>query len=81
MIYETELLEALDWDESAVERVFALAADFVSTSSFKSMPALEAGLKNHLHDAVEFEITDHAVNLVIKILNENIAREMRIIEE
>lgn len=81
MFYETELLESLDWDEEAVERIFALAAAFISDNNFNSKTELEQKLFRHIRLQCDEEIPDQAINLLIKILNENIHREMRIIEE
>lgn len=81
MLYETELLESLDWDEEAVERVFALAAAFISENNFSRREELESRLSEHLREQCDDSVPDEAINLLIKILNENIHREMRIIEE
>ncbi len=74
---ETRLLEILDWDESRLERVYEKAAKFVSSQKTNDMRSLEALLVSHLKSS----ITEEGAKIIFRILDQNIRREMRIIEE
>jgi len=74
---ETRLVEILDWDESRLERVYEKAAKFVSSQKTNDMRSLEALLVSHLKSS----ITEEGAKIIFRILDQNIRREMRIIEE
>ncbi len=74
---ETRLLEILDWDEERLERVYEKAARFLSSQSASDRGAIERLLVNHLRS----KISEEGAKLVFSILDQNIRRQMRIIEE
>ena len=68
---ETRLLEILDWDEERLGRVFLRTCNLSDKSSIERM--LIQNLRNH--------ISEEGARIVFNILDQNIRREMRIIEE
>ena len=74
---ETRLLEILDWDEERLERVYEKAARFLSSQRASDRGAIERLLVNHLRS----KISEEGAKLVFSILDQNIRRQMRIIEE
>ena len=74
---ETRLLEILDWDEERLERVYEKAARFLSSQSGSDRGSIERLLVNHLRS----KISEEGAKLVFSILDQNIRRQMRIIEE
>lgn len=74
---ETRLLEILDWDEEQLNRVYDRAAKFLQTCNLSDKSSIERmlilNLRNH--------ISEEGARIVFKILDQNIRREMRIIEE
>lgn len=74
---ETRLLEILDWDESRLERIYKKAAKFLERQKLKDIGSIERLLVAHLRTS----ISEEGARLVFRILDQNIRREMRIIEE
>ena len=74
---ETRLLEILDWDEERLERVYERAARFLSSQRTNDRGSIERLLVNHLRS----KISEEGAKLVFSILDQNIRRQMRIIEE
>ena len=74
---ETRLLEILDWDESRLERVYEKAAKFLENQKTNDVGSLERLLVSHLRSS----ITEEGARLIFRVLDQNIRKEMRIIEE
>lgn len=74
---ETRLLEILDWDEERLEMVYERAARFISSQKVSDRGTVERLLVNHLRG----KISEEGAKLVFSILDQNIRRQMRIIEE
>jgi hypothetical protein len=74
---ETRLLEILDWDEERLEMIYERAARFLSTQRTSDRGAVERMLVSHLRG----KISEEGAKLVFVILDQNIRRQMRIIEE
>jgi hypothetical protein len=74
---ETSLLEMLDWDEDELERLYDKAADFLEKCTLFETGSICSALAGHLHD----DIGEEGSNLIFFILDQNIRKEMRIIEE
>jgi hypothetical protein len=74
---ETRLLEILDWDEERLERIYQKAAKFLASQKTNDMRSLEALLISHLRTS----ISEEGSRIIFRILDQNIRREMRIIEE
>lgn len=74
---ETRLLEIHDWDEEALVSIFEQASVFLSSCNLRDIGSIEKGLVQHLHGST----TEEGARIVFRILDQNIRREMRIIEE
>ena len=74
---ETRLLEILDWDEERLERVYERAAKFLESQRSNDVGSIERLLIMHLKSS----ISEEGARLIFKILDQNIRKEMRIIEE
>ena len=74
---ETRLLEILDWDEERLEKVSERAAKFLETQKLRDVGSIERLLILHLRN----NISEEGARLIFKILDQNIRKEMRIIEE
>ena len=74
---ETRLLEILDWDEERLEKVYERAAKFLETQKLRDVGSIERLLILHLRN----NISEEGARLIFKILDQNIRKEMRIIEE
>lgn len=74
---ETRLLEILDWDEDHQLVVYERAAKFLSGCNLKDKGSIEKALVQHFRG----DISEEAARIVFQILDQNIRREMRIIEE
>lgn len=74
---ETRLLEIHEWDEEHVELLYERAARLFNVHRIKDRVSVETMLIDRLRDVT----TEEGARLVFKILDQNIRREMRIIEE
>lgn len=74
---ETRLLEILDWDEERQHALYEHAAKFLNDCSLKDKGSIERALIHHLRN----KVSDEGARIVFQILDQNIRREMRIIEE
>jgi len=74
---ETRLLEILDWDEARLERVYEKAAKFLESQTTSDIGSLERLLISHLRSS----ISEEGARLIFRVLDQNIRKEMRIIEE
>ena len=74
---ETRLLEILDWDESRLERVYEKAARVLESQRSSNAKSIERLLISHLRNS----ISEEGAKLVFRVLDQNIRKEMRIIEE
>ena len=74
---ETRLLEILDWDEERQHALYERAAKFLSNCNLNDKGSIERMLIYHLRG----DVSDEGARIVFKILDQNIRREMRIIEE
>jgi len=74
---ETRLLEILDWDESEMERIYEKVAAFLASNQLKDRESLLKSLSDHLRDDLDQE----GLKLVFSIIDQNIRKEARIIEE
>jgi hypothetical protein len=74
---ETRLLEILDWDEERLTMIYERAARFLSSQRASDRGTVERLLVNHLRG----KISEEGAKLVFVILDQNIRRQMRIIEE
>ena len=74
---ETRLLEILDWDEERLNRVYDRAAKFLRTCNSSDKSSIERLLIQNLRN----HISEEGARIVFNILDQNIRREMRIIEE
>jgi hypothetical protein len=74
---ETRLLEMLDWDEQRLEKVYERAARFIEKQKISDKGTLERALVEHLRT----KIPEEGARLIFSILDQNIRRQMRIIEE
>lgn len=74
---ETRLLEILDWDEEKLSLVYDRAAKFLQNCRLSDKSTIERMLVNDLKK----HISEEGARIVFSILDQNIRREMRIIEE
>ena len=74
---ETRLLEMLDWDESELERLYDKASVFLESCQLFDTGSIASALTEHLYD----DISEEGSSLIFLILDQNIRKEMRIIEE
>jgi hypothetical protein len=74
---ETRLLEILDWDERKLGILYERSAKFLAKCTTLDKRQLEHALVEHLKS----KVSEEGAILVFKILDQNIRREMRIIEE
>lgn len=74
---ETRLLEILDWDEDELTRIYEKSAAFINEAKFKDTSSLRKMLKEHLVD----DISEEGAGLILLIIDQNIRKESRIIEE
>ena len=74
---ETRLLEILDWDEELLQSTYERAANFLNEQRIKDRESVEMMLVRFLGDS----ITEEGARIVFRILDQNIRKEMRIIEE
>lgn len=74
---ETRLLEIHDWDEEQLELLYERAAKFLSRCRIEDRASVEKMLIDHLRGIT----TEEGASLTFKILDQNIRKEMRIIEE
>lgn len=74
---ETRLLEIHEWDEEQLELLYERAASFLNGYTIGNRDSIESMLIDHLRDLT----TEEGARLVFRILDQNIRREMRIIEE
>lgn len=74
---ETRLLEILEWDEEKMEEIFLTSANLINESRFFDISSLRKLLNNHLIP----DIGEEAATLVFRIMDQNIRKQMRIIEE
>jgi hypothetical protein len=74
---ETRLLEILDWDEEKLSLVYDRAAKFLQSCRLSDKSTIERMLVNDLKK----HISEEGARIVFSILDQNIRREMRIIEE
>lgn len=74
---ETRLLEILDWDEDRVQKLYERAAKFLNNCNLSDRGSVERMLIHHLRGTV----TEEGARIVFQVLDQNIRREMRIIEE
>lgn len=74
---ETRLLEILDWDEDELTRIYEKSAAFINGAKFKDTNSLRKMLREHLAD----DINEEGAGLILLIIDQNIRKESRIIEE
>ena len=74
---ETRLLEILDWDEERLEKLYEKAAKFLKSQRLNDVGSIERLMILHLKSS----ISEEGARLVFRILDQNIRKEMRIIEE
>jgi hypothetical protein len=74
---ETRLLEILEWDEEKMEEIFLTSANLINESRFFDISSLRKLLNDHLIP----DIGEEAAALVFGIMDQNIRKQMRIIEE
>ena len=74
---ETRLLELLDWEEEELERIYLKAAEHLATCKSTDRRAVEESLRDHMQE----DLSDEGSSLIFLILDQNIRKEMRIIEE
>ncbi len=74
---ETRLLEILDWNEEKLESVYHRSAKFLENCKLADKAQIERALVEHLRR----HISEEGAKLMFSILDQNIRREMRIIEE
>jgi hypothetical protein len=74
---ETRLLEILDWDEGRLEKIYERAARFLERQTSGDRGTIERLLVEHLRS----KISEEGARLVFAALDQNIRKQMRIIEE
>lgn len=74
---ETRLLEILEWDEEKMEEIFLTSANLINESRFFDI----SSLRKLLNDRLIPDIGEEAAALVFGIMDQNIRKQMRIIEE
>ena len=74
---ETRLLEILDWDEERLEKLYEKAAKFLKSQRLNDVGSIERLMILHLKSS----ISEEGARLVSRILDQNIRKEMRRIEE
>jgi hypothetical protein len=74
---ETRLLEILDWDEQKLDRIYERSAKFLARQKASDRFQIESALVEYLKP----KISEEAARLVFRILDQNIRKQMRIIEE
>ncbi len=74
---ETRLLEILDWDEERQLALYDKAAKFLQSCKLSDKASIEKALTHHLRSSV----SEEGARIVFRILDQNIIKEMRIIEE
>ena len=74
---ETRLLEILDWDEERLSQVYDKSAKLLQSCNLSDKSSIERMLILNLKN----QISEEGARIVFSILDQNIRREMRIIEE
>jgi len=74
---ETRLLEIHDWDEEQLQSLYERAANFLNGCKLSDKGSIERELAKHLRGRT----TDEGARLIFMVLDQNIRREMRTIEE
>jgi hypothetical protein len=74
---ETRLLEILDWDEQRLESLYERSAKFLERQRSGDKGQIERALVEHLKS----KVSEEGAKIVFQVLDQNIRRQMRIIEE
>lgn len=74
---ETRLLEILDWDEERLSQVYDKSAKLLRSCNLSDKSSIERMLILNLKN----QISEEGARIVFSILDQNIRKEMRIIEE
>lgn len=74
---ETRLLEILDWDEERLSQVYDKSAKLLQSCNLSDKSSIERMLILNLKN----QISEEGARIVFSILDQNIRKEMRIIEE
>jgi hypothetical protein len=74
---ETRLLEILDWDEQRLESLYERSAKFLERQRSGDKGQIERALVEYLKS----KVSEEGAKIVFQVLDQNIRRQMRIIEE